>query len=154
MPSKNPRIALTLEPHRYELLTRLAKHQGKSRAAVITETLELIYPVMERVCVVLEAAQLAQESSREGLRQSVAKAEAELLPQLYRAVDQFDMFVEDAAASIGLPLDASEKASKVIRQAMADEGPARSAHAPARRVEASSGPRPVIRGSGSSKKGG
>lgn len=154
MPSKNPRIALTLEPHRYELLTRLAKHQGKSRAAVIMETLDLLFPVMERVCFVLEAAQLAQESSREGLRQSVAKAEAELLPQLYRAVDQFDMFVEDAAASVGVPLHASEKASAVIRQAMAYDGSARSAATPARRPEASAGPRPVIRGSGSSKKGG
>lgn len=126
MPSKNPRINLTLDPLRYDLLTRLAKLQGTSRAALISETMEVVYPVLERVCVVLEAAQRAQETSRQGLRDSVAKAEAELLPMLYEAVNQFDLFIEDTADSMGVELDHRDRAFSAIQKAMeADTKPGR-----------------------------
>ena len=103
MPSVNPRIALTLPPHRYDLLTRLAKLQGNSRAGIITETMELVYPVLERVCVVLEAAHKAQESSQQGLRDAVSQAETELMPLLYEAASQFDLFMDQAGATVGAP---------------------------------------------------
>lgn len=127
MPSKNPRINLTISPLRYDLLTRLAKLQGTSRAALISETMEVVYPVLERVCVVLEAAQRAQETTRQGLRDSVAKAEAELMPMLYQAINQFDLFIEDTADSMGVELDHRDRAFTAIQKAMEEETkPARS----------------------------
>ena len=53
---------LTLPPHRYDLITRLAALQGVSRAYLVNDMLEEIYPVLERVCVVLEAAKQSQAS--------------------------------------------------------------------------------------------
>lgn len=122
MPSVNPRINLTLPPHRYELLTRLAKLQGSSRAGIITETMELIYPMLERVCVVLEAAERAQQTRREGLLEVVAKAEAELMPLLYDAVSQFDLFMDDVGGTVGLEKSA-ERSMEQVRQIMQAEGP-------------------------------
>ena len=59
----NPRVGLTLKPHRYDLLKRMAALQGVSMASLVTELLEEFYPVLERVCVALEMAKGAQESS-------------------------------------------------------------------------------------------
>ena len=154
MPSTNPRIALTMQPHRYDLLKRLAVLQGCSMASLVTGVLDEIYPVLERVCVVLEAAQRAKETSKEGLREAVAKAENELVPLIYRAVDQFDMFIDDAAKSVGADLTSQERASEAIRKAQGVEGGTVRARARDARPEPAANPRRVIRGSGSSRKGG
>lgn len=157
MPTKNPRINITVKPERYELLKRLAAHQGTTMSGLVSETMEMMYPVMERVCVVLEAAKMAQESSKDGLRKTIAKAEAELLPMLYEAVGQFDMFVDDAAKSVGVEHDASAHAVNIIRDIMDKEaaiGAAGAGGTDARKragvpaPAAKGNPRPVIRGSG------
>lgn len=154
MATKNPRINVTVTPERYELLKRLAGYQGSSMAGLVAETMEMMYPVMERVCVVLEAARRAQETSKEGFRDSIAKAEAEMLPLMYQAVDQFDMFVDQAAESLGVKFDSEEKTSSVIQRAM------EAAPQPKKAAAGGDGfsgeartqnPRLVIRGSGSEK---
>ena len=94
MPTINPRISLTLPPHRYDLITRLAALQGVSRAYLINDMLEEIYPVLERVCVVLEAAKQSQESVKNGLRDAVQQAEDELAPLAHSVLGQFDLFME------------------------------------------------------------
>lgn len=139
MPSSNPRVALTVDPHRYDLLTRLAKLQGTSRAAIVTETMELIYPVLERVCVVLEAASKAQESSKEGLRHAVAKAEAQLSPLLYEVASQFDLFIDQAEHGLGA--EGSTKARDAIFAIMNGEG--KSAGGTVERRSRADGPPPA-----------
>lgn len=159
MPTVKPRINITVTPERYELLKRLAAHQGTSMSGLVSETMEMMYPVMERVCVVLEAAKQAQESSKEGLRQTIAKAEAELLPMLYQAVGQFDLFVDDAAKSVGVEGNSAEHAANVIREIMqkdtekgADGSPLlRSGRSGGEVAATTKNPRPVIRGSGSER---
>ena len=56
--------------------------------------LEEIYPVLERVCVVLEAAKQSQESVKNGLRDAVQQAEDELAPLAHSVLGQFDLFME------------------------------------------------------------
>lgn len=154
MPSKNPRIALTVQPHRYELLKRLSEFQGTTMAGLISDTMEMMYPVMERVCVVLEAAKKAEQTSKEGFKESIAKAEAELLPIMYEAVSQFDMFVGEAAKAVGAPDDSATRAESAIReimsrdQATGEEGPTMSRMRGVVGSTDSGNPRPVIRGSG------
>lgn len=121
MPSVNPRINLTLPPHRYELLSRLARLQGSSRAGIISETMELVYPMLERVCVVLEAAQKAQQTRHDGLREVVTKAEAELMPLLYEAASQFDLFMDDIGGTVGLDKQAISSMEQV-RKILEGEG--------------------------------
>jgi len=101
MPTALPRLTITIQPHRHDLLKRLAALQGSSMAGVITETMELVYPVLERVCIVLEAAQRAQETRKDGLRAAVAKAEQELAPTLYEAISQFDLFMDEIGDQVG-----------------------------------------------------
>ena len=150
MPTEKPRVQLTLPPERHALLKRLAALQGVSMAALVTDMLEEFYPVMERVTVVLEAARQAQETSKQGLRDAVAQAEAELLPLARATLSQFDLFMDQVEGSVtgGAP-----------GRGEMDGRPRRPPAAPARKPpKASRGgpgtegnPRVVTRGSGMKK---
>lgn len=135
MPTVKPRINLTMPPHRYDLVKRLAAAQGVSMASVISEVLDEVYPVLERVCVVLEAARRAKETQISGMREAVAAAEADLAPLMYQATTQFDMFIDEAQKALGEQPDSTQSATEAIRKARA--------------AAKGSDPRPVIRGSGS-----
>lgn len=139
MPTKNPRIAITLPPYRYDLLKRMAALQGMTMAAVVTDVLEELYPVLERVCVALEMAKQAQESSKQGLRDSVDRALGELMPMLTASQAQLDMFLGTVETA------AKAAASGVAAQAARPDGAATVSGAPALN------PRVVTRGSGFSE---
>lgn len=93
MATKKPRLNLTLEPQRYELLKRLAEQQGTSMSAIVVELLDTVAPVLERVCVAVENARKAQESVKLNLVKTAEEAEASLAPMLAEAMGQLDMFL-------------------------------------------------------------
>lgn len=146
MPTIKPRIKLTLEQPRYDLLKRLAALQGVSMASLVTDMLDEFYPVMERVCVVLEAAQQAQETSKQGLREAVAQAEAQLIPLAKATLSQFDLFMDKVEGSFqgGGGDDVG-----VAARAAAPASPPSPSSAPRKRSAAGANPRVVTRGSGS-----
>lgn len=136
MPTKNPRIALTLQPYRYDLLKRMAALQGTTMSSVISDVLEELYPVLERVCVALEMAKQAQESSKQGLRDSVDKSVSELMPMLMAGQAQLDMFIGDVERAVRVAAVGAD-ASAVRPAAGARTAP-----------KAALNPRVVTRGSG------
>lgn len=93
MPTLNKRVSLTLEPHRHDLLRRLAGLQRVSMSKVVVSILEEMYPVLERLCVSLESAKRAQESTRDGLKRAADQAISELEPLLMASLNQFDLFI-------------------------------------------------------------
>ena len=147
MPTIKPRIKLTLEQPRYDLLKRLAALQGASMSSLVTDILEEFYPVMERIAVVLEAAQQAQETSKQGLREAVAQAEAQLIPLAKATLSQFDLFMDKVEGSFqgGAGDDVG-----VAARAAAPASPPSPSKAPRKRSAAGANPRVVTRGSGSS----
>ena len=98
MPTAKPRVNVTLSVEDYELLSKLATQQKRSRADMLRDLFQTIRPVLERVAVVTEAALRAQATARQGLVQSAEKAEAELLPMVQQALGQFDLFIADVQA--------------------------------------------------------
>jgi uncharacterized protein (DUF1778 family) len=159
MPTLNPRINVTVTPPQYDLLSRLAKHQGKSRAAVLLDLFETVTPVLERVVVALDAAGQVQAQATAGLKRSVESAEQALRPLVATAQGQLDMLVEQA-------LKGSSHEGMVRYSAWAD--PSRPAAVPRSGAERHGSrpggatvaprrrqtPRPVTRGSGNPKTGG
>ena len=145
MPTIKPRIKLTLEQPRYDLLKRLAALQGVSMAALVTDMLEEFYPVMERVCVVLEAAKQAQATSKQGLRDAVAQAEAELVPLAQATLSQFDLFMQRVEGSVEAP---SGESGGVAARASAPPPTRRAKRAPQEASPEAINPRVVTRGSG------
>ena len=148
MPTTNPRLSLTLPPHRYDLITRLAALQGVSRAYLVNDMLEEIYPVLERVCVVLEAAKQSQASVKHGLREAAQQAEDELVPLAQSVLGQFDLFMERVQTEV-LPRVASGMGGGDLRSgAPLSIPPGAPRKSPKRNVSGGANPRVVTRGSG------
>lgn len=133
MPTALPRITITLEPHVYEVLRRLSAAGGQSMSALVVDFLEVAVPPMERMVVVLEQAKTLPAETKESIRGSLLRAEAELLPEIAAAVEQADMFLAQA-------LEKTRAAGAGERQ--------RARHLPR---AASPTPVPVTRGSGRPK---
>jgi hypothetical protein len=113
MPTKKPRIQVSLATSEYELVKRLAKLQERSMSQVLSDLFTEIAPVYERVAVVLQAAKRAQASAHEGFRSAAEKAQAEIAPHMAAAIAQFDIFEEQLGVTGGSKLDAQLGAGPV-----------------------------------------
>lgn len=109
MPTKQKRLALTIPPHRMELLKRLSRLQGVPTTRLVTELLDEFYPVLERVTIALENAKHAQESSKAGLKESAEKAMAHIQPMLDASMQQLDIFLKQIQEATELPKDDSDE---------------------------------------------
>lgn len=138
MPTSNPRINLTLTQEQYDLVSRLARINGKSRAAVLMEFFETVIPVLERVCVVAEAAERMQAQTKEGLLASLERAEATIAPLAAEAMGQLDLLIPTSVGAQAVP-----SAPAPLGRSRAAE---RSANAPRSRKRKA--PVRVIRGPG------
>lgn len=90
--SKSPRITVSLKPEHYEVLRRLSAVNGLSMSAILSETWDLAAPVLARVAHLLEEANAAQASVKEGIREATAAAALELAPQAEKVLLTFDLF--------------------------------------------------------------
>lgn len=79
MPTLKPRVNVTLEPQTYVVIERLAAIQGRSRGSVISDLLDSIAPVMARTVSLLEAAAVAPQQVKDGLRSVVEGVHADLV---------------------------------------------------------------------------
>lgn len=138
-----PRITVTLDPHAYEVVSRLSKANGESMSAIVTGLVDLAVPSFERVVVMMERAASASEEVKAGMRAALDRADKDVLPHMVAAVGQGDMFLAGLAAD--------------FEAAQAAPGPAVPAQAPSerprrRKVPAEgSTPVPVTRGSGAQR---
>jgi hypothetical protein len=82
VPTKNPRINVTLSPAVAAMLRRMSQLNKKSQSAIIGELLEASQPVFERMVRVLEAAEQAQASVKAQIRGNLEAAEEALDKQL------------------------------------------------------------------------
>lgn len=75
MPTLNPRTNVTLPPSLDLLLVRLAAMQKTSKSQVLRELLEAAEPALQRAVTLMEAASKASEQVRDGLRDSLNRAQ-------------------------------------------------------------------------------
>jgi len=93
MPTLKPRVNVTLEPQTYVVIERLAAIQGRSRGSVISDLLDSIAPVMAKTVSLLEAAALAPQQVKDGLRSVVEGVHADLVQVSGDNVLQMDMLI-------------------------------------------------------------
>jgi len=82
-------------------------------ASIVVDLIETVAPVLERVCVAVEAAQQAQASVKENLVRTAEEAEAQLGPMMAEAIGQLDMFI-GACHAAGEAENAAEDPRPVI----------------------------------------
>ena len=92
MPTKNPRITVTLQPATSAQLVELSRLTGDSQSAIIADLLEQSAPVFERVIKVLSAAAQAKAELKGRMASDLEQAQAKIESQLGLALDGFDAY--------------------------------------------------------------
>ena len=102
MPTKNPRITITLEPATHARLQRLSELTGQSQSSMVAEILDSSAQVFDRTITVLEAAQTATREMKDRASSDLAAAQSKLEGQLGLALELFEGFtgtlLDDAEA--------------------------------------------------------
>jgi hypothetical protein len=107
MPTKNPRLTITLEPSLAAQLRRLSQLTGNSQAALISQLLAGSGAVFDRLITVLEAAEDARWSMVGSVSEDLHQAQQRIEQQLGLVLDGRE---EDVARPI------LEEAEKVHRR--------------------------------------
>lgn len=125
MPTKQPRIAITLNEHTREVFVRLAELQGIPVSRVVAELLESVVEPMRRTVALLEAAAEAPKQVRAGLKASAEAVERDLYGVMGYTLGQMDWLMDEmkgggagGAAPADTPAPASaprKKASKTAK---------------------------------------
>lgn len=84
MPTKKPRISVLLPDDDYEVVSRLARLQGQSKAAFVAGLVTAIREPLTRTVALLEAARAAPARTHAELRKAALQSEMDLI----RALDQ------------------------------------------------------------------
>lgn len=120
MPTKNPRLTITLEPTLSVQLRRLSELTGNSQAKIISEILDGSTAVFARLITVLEAAKEATASMK-------GKAAADLDAAQTRMESQLGLILEDFHESTDTLLKEAEVIKRRATRQPATGGRVRSA---------------------------
>lgn len=93
MPTAKPRVQVTLNESSYATLSRIARAQGISRSAVLSELFEAAQPAMEKVADLLEAAKLAPKDTLQRFRNALAVGEQSTLHAHHAQLGQMDLLL-------------------------------------------------------------
>lgn len=100
MSTTKPRITITLNEADYAVLKRLNALNGVPMSKTVKELVELVAPVLVRVCDNLEKVKIADENIKNRLLRSAEKS-LETMEEIYSiALDNVDMFTEDLERAI------------------------------------------------------
>jgi len=104
MPTKNPRLSVTLQPALAAQLRRLSSLTGSSQSALISELLDGSGPIFERLISVLEAAEAAKSSIKGGVTRDIHEAQQRVESQLglmFEIADRTSLDLVDAMEKVG-----------------------------------------------------
>jgi len=103
MPTKKPRINVTLDQRCYDILKSISATSGKPMSGFVAEMLEAATPTLERMAVTFQKIKNAQDSERSKFLDSMDDAQAALEPVVMQSLGQFDLFltkVDEAADAV------------------------------------------------------
>lgn len=97
MATVKPRLQVTLKPHVYQVLCRLAELQGRPRSAFVAELLEEVAPPLIRTVALIEAARDAPEDVKRRMVGVTEQAERQLSAAAASGLHQLDWMLEAVA---------------------------------------------------------
>lgn len=100
MATSKPRFTVTVPEDINYLLDQLSRLQGQSKSSIVVELLCECQPILERVAVVLQAAESAKGTMTDSVRGSLERAQAALDPLMDEALSQFDIFARDVSEAV------------------------------------------------------
>ena len=100
MATSKPRITITLEEQNYAVLKRLNALNGVPMARTVSEFVQLVAPVLERVCDNLERVRMADENVRSRIVESAEKNLRVIEGLSSEVLNNFDMFSDELSNAI------------------------------------------------------
>ena len=100
MPTKNPRLTITLKPALADQLRRLSALTGNSQSALISELLDGSGPVFDRMISILEAAKQATATMRGKIAADLDTAQTQLEGVLGFAIGTLDDLDQAASTAV------------------------------------------------------
>lgn len=123
MATVKPRITITLDPHRYELLRRMSALRGVSMSTVISELFEAVSEPMERLCVLSEAVKRGPSLIDRGLQATMRTVAHDFERHAMKAIEQHDLFFDLADLVLEVEEDAPRAASRPQSQSVPMKDP-------------------------------
>ena len=102
MPTRTPRIQVTLSEDAYRIVTRLAELQRSHRSTIIAEVVNDLAPVLGQLMDTLEAAARIRQENIQGVRNASQEAVERMQDLVDDATDQFsllELLVKQAGAA-------------------------------------------------------
>lgn len=134
------RITISLRDKDYQVLKRLNELNGVPMAKTVSELVELVTPMLDKIADNLAKIKLADENIRMGLLASTESGLAAITELQNQAMERYDMFSDE----LSQVLDGLVDAAKYKKQDKSSKGFQEE-------LEQGKTPRVVTRGSGSQK---
>lgn len=119
MPTKNPRLTITLQPSTAAQLVELSRLTGNSQSALIGELLESSGPIFDRMILVLSAAEQAKTELKDRVASDLATSQSRIEQQLGLVLQELDFATGDLLA------DVESVKRRAARPGRGEAGPAR-----------------------------
>lgn len=123
MPTKLPRVLVTLSVELHAAVARAAAASGTSKSAMIAGLLEPSAPVLHRMADVMEAAAAAPEEARQGMVRALDASLEGLLPVI-QATTKLGTSELVRVAEIGAPAERAHRSPAPARRPRSPRTPA------------------------------
>lgn len=123
MPTKLPRVLVTMSEELHAAVSRAAAAAGSSKSALIAGLLEPSAPVLHRMADVMEAAAAAPEEARQGMARALDASMDGLVPVL-QAAATLGTAELGRVAEIGAPAQRAPRSPAPARRQRSSRTPA------------------------------
>ena len=97
MPTRKPRLQITLEPELYETIERFAAYERRPMAKVITDLLVHIHPMLQSTVAALDQVQKAKGGPAAALAVAITRMQGAVDQLAEKATGQLDLLRADGA---------------------------------------------------------
>jgi hypothetical protein len=101
MPTKRPRIAVTLSPSAAEALRELGSLTRQSQSRIVSDLLSMSEPVFRRMAKVMRLAELARTGAGKTIAADLGRVQARLERQLDQMSEELFLLPDDEADVVG-----------------------------------------------------
>lgn len=111
MPTKKPRVTITLEPRVYKALKAFSDGTGQPMAQFVNEVLNQSLPVLEKLALITQRAKQAKPNALHQIVTGLGRLESQALHSLGAVTGALDMFATTSPAPESA--DAAPPASRI-----------------------------------------
>jgi ABC-type transporter Mla subunit MlaD len=123
MPTRHPRLQITLDPEVADIIRTIAAASKQSRAKVAADVITEAAPVLRRIAVTLENVRRLNEQKADAIRRTIEGAQAEAEQVAATALALLERISDEAAEGTHQWADAPQARRPKVRPAARRKAP-------------------------------